>query len=78
MPRVPTPAAAKIKRRGRTEATGADHQHARLAQPYLGFAAKIRHHDLAAIAFDLIRAESRVHISGKKKPLLKKDKKRRQ
>ena len=57
MPIVPTPAAARYISERRAEAAGADDEHARGFQLLLALAADLLQHQLALVAFDLVRGE---------------------
>ncbi len=47
----------QIENERRAEAAGADHQHARRLQLLLALAADLLQHQLALVAFDLVRGE---------------------
>jgi hypothetical protein len=51
----------QIKSGRAAQASGADHQGPALAHPDLPFAAQVRDHNLAAIAFDLVWCEAKRH-----------------
>ena len=52
----------KIEKERRAEAAGADHQHLRLFQALLSFAADLLQHQLALVSLDLVRREHDLYL----------------
>jgi hypothetical protein len=58
------PRRGEVQRRGRTEAAGADEQHARVEQPHLALLADLRDQQVAAVAGALRRVERAGQLDG--------------